>query len=150
MPRRAYPLMKNRWAALAVVLVAAALSYVARGPGVVGGVSPSFEAAIASRQSGVMVDLSARVVRVLPDDNEGSRHQRVLLAVEPPVGGVETVLVAHNIDLAPRVPWVEGDTITVRGQYEWNDKGGVIHWTHHDPGRRREGGWIEHRGRRYE
>jgi hypothetical protein len=150
MPRRVYPLMKNRWAALAVVLVAAALSFVARGPGGVGGVSPSLEAAIASRQSGVMVDLSARVVRVLPDDNEGSRHQRVLLAVEPPVGGVETVLVAHNIDLAPRVPWGEGDTITVRGQYEWNDKGGVIHWTHHDPGRRREGGWIEHRGTRYE
>jgi len=77
---------------------------------------------------------------------DGSRHQRLLLALES--GG--TVLVSHNIDLAPRVPAEEGDFITVRGQYEFNDKGGVIHWTHHDPKDWREGGWIEHDGERYE
>jgi len=96
--------------------------------------------------SGEMVTLEAEVVKVLPDDNDGSRHQRLLLALES--GG--TVLVSHNIDLAPRVPAEEGDFITVRGQYEFNDKGGVIHWTHHDPKDWREGGWIEHDGERYE
>lgn len=96
--------------------------------------------------SGEMVTVEAEVVRVLPDDNEGSRHQRLLLALE--TGG--TVLVSHNIDLAPRVPIEEGETITVRGQYEFNDKGGVIHWTHHDPKDWREGGWIELDGERYE
>ncbi len=110
----------------------------------------ALRSAIASRRSGVMVTLSADVVKVLPDDNEGSRHQRLLLRLGEPVGEVETVLIAHNIDLAERVPCEEGDRLLVRGQYEWNDRGGVIHWTHHDPGNRREGGWIEHTGVRYE
>jgi len=96
--------------------------------------------------SGEMVTLEAEIVKVLPDDNEGSRHQRLLLALE--TGG--TVLVSHNIDLAPRVPAGEGDVILVRGQYEWNDRGGVLHWTHHDPKDWREGGWIEFDGERYE
>jgi len=96
--------------------------------------------------SGEMVTLEAEIVKVLPDDNEGSRHQRLLLALE--TGG--TVLVSHNIDLAPRVLAEEGDVILVRGQYERNDRGGVLHWTHHDPKGWREGGWIEFEGERYE
>ncbi|GAB5496347.1 MAG: hypothetical protein Phyf2KO_14270 [Phycisphaerales bacterium] len=96
--------------------------------------------------SGEMVTLEAEIVKLLPDDDEEPRHQRLLLALES--GG--TVLVAHNIDLAPRVPADEGDTLIVRGQYEWNDKGGVLHWTHHDPKQWREGGWIELDGERYE
>lgn len=96
--------------------------------------------------SGEIVTLEAEIVKLLPDDNDGSHHQRLLLALES--GG--TVLVAHNIDLAPRVPADEGDTIIVHGQFEWNDKGGVLHWTHHDPKEWREGGWIELDGERYE
>lgn len=101
---------------------------------------------IDSRTSGEMVELRAEIVKLLPDDNEGSRHQRILLSLQ--TGG--TMLVAHNIDLAERIPAEEGDWITVYGQYEWNDKGGVLHWTHHDPKNWREGGWIEHAGVKYE
>jgi hypothetical protein len=96
--------------------------------------------------SGVMIDASGRVSKVLPDDNEGSRHQRFIL--ELPSG--HTVLVTHNIDLAKRVPLAAGDRVVIHGQYEWNDRGGVLHWTHHDPAGRHEGGWIEHKGQRYE
>ena len=107
---------------------------------------PLVETLIRERRSGIMVDTQGIVVKTLRDDNEGSRHQRFLF--ELPSGN--TLLVAHNIDLAPRVPLREGDEVRVYGQYEWNEKGGVLHWTHHDPRKRHEEGWIEHRGRRYE
>ncbi|MEO0631320.1 MAG: DUF3465 domain-containing protein [Planctomycetota bacterium] len=106
----------------------------------------AIRALIDSRTSGEMVELEAEIVKLLPDDNEGSRHQLFLLALE--TGG--TVLVSHNIDLAPYVPVEEGDRVLVYGQYEWNEKGGVLHWTHHDPKKWREGGWIEHKGVKYE
>ena len=84
---------------------------------------------------------------MLADDTRGSQHQRFILAL--PEG--HTVMVAHNIDLAPRVPDVrEGDTIVFKGIYEWNDKGGVVHWTHRDPNGRHPGGWLERDGRRYQ
>ena len=86
------------------------------------------------------------VVRVLRDDLDGSKHQRFILNV----GSGETVLISHNIDLAPRVENIaEGDSIEFAGEYEWNSKGGVVHWTHHDPAGRHAEGWIRHRGRTY-
>lgn len=87
------------------------------------------------------------VVRILPDDNDGSRHQRFILRL--PSG--RTLLIAHNIDLAPRVSGIrEGDTVEFYGEFAYNDKGGVIHWTHHDPQGRHPGGWLRHRGRTYQ
>ena len=65
------------------------------------------------------------------------------------VSGGPTVLVAHNLDLAPRVPLAEGDSVELQGVYEWNDRGGVIHWTHRDPEGRHAPGWIRHRQRLY-
>ena len=103
--------------------------------------------AFSNRESDVQVQGSGIVSRVLPDDLSGSRHQRFIL--ELPSG--QTVLVAHNIDLAPRIAAIErGDRVRFFGEYEWNDKGGVIHWTHHDPRGSHVGGWLEHAGRRYE
>ena len=98
-------------------------------------------------ESGVMVTVGGRVVKVLPDDDDGSRHQRFIIRLR---GEDHTVLVAHNIDLADRVPLEEGDTVTLRGQYEFNEQGGLLHWTHADPDGRHEGGWIECKGRRTE
>jgi len=98
-------------------------------------------------QSGDQVRGSGTVSHVLPDDNDGSRHQRFI--VELSFG--RTLLIAHNIDLAPRVRSIkEGDSVAFYGEYERNDRGGVIHWTHHDPRGNHVGGWIEHKGRRYE
>jgi hypothetical protein len=104
------------------------------------------EQATADGISGVMIEVRGEAIRLLPDDNEGSRHQRFIM--ETPSG--QTILVSHNIDLAKRVPLSTSDRITLYGQYEWNDRGGVVHWTHHDPAGRHQGGWIEHRGQRYE
>ena len=98
-------------------------------------------------RSNVQLGGEGRVVRILPDDNKGSRHQKFLLMLD----SGHTLLVAHNIDLASRVEGLrEGERLEFYGEYEWNQKGGVIHWTHHDPRGRHPGGWIEHKGRRYE
>lgn len=105
----------------------------------------SFSEAFAERKSERWMTVSVRVIKTLPDDNKGSRHQRFL--VEGRDG--TTVLVAHNIDLAKPVPLRIDETIEIRGRYEWNEKGGVLHWTHADPSGRLDGGWIRHQGIEY-
>lgn len=98
------------------------------------------------KTSDTIVEVSAEVIRILPDDNVGSRHQKFIVRIDRGL----TVLISHNIDLAPRVPLREGETVSIKGEYEWTDKGGVIHWTHHDPKNWREGGWIKHNGSIYQ
>lgn len=87
------------------------------------------------------------VLKLLPDDNKGSRHQRFLLQL----ASGRTLLISHNIDLAPRIESIQpGDTVEFNGEYEWNAKGGLVHWTHHDPKNRHEAGWLRHQGRTYQ
>lgn len=91
----------------------------------------------------VPVQGQGKVIKVLPDDTRGSQHQRFLLRL----GSNQTVLVAHNIDLASRLQNLHaGDTVRFKGIYEWNDQGGVVHWTHRDPSGRHTAGWLEHDG----
>lgn len=98
------------------------------------------------RRSDVQIEGQGVVVRVLPDDNDGSRHQRFIVRLD----SGQTVLIAHNIDLAPRLSSIrEGDTVAFKGEYEWNSKGGVIHWTHRDPNGRHAAGWLRHNGQTY-
>lgn len=104
-------------------------------------------AAYAARQSDLWVEASAQIERVLSDDQQGSRHQRLIVRL----ANGHSLLIAHNIDLAPRIPRPEtGQWVTFRGEYEWNDQGGVVHWTHHDPAGRLSGGWLEYAGQRYQ
>lgn len=100
----------------------------------------------AERLSDRQVRFEGEVSRVLSDDNEGSRHQRFIVELS----SGRTVLIAHNIDLAPRVPLRRGERVEIYGEYEWNERGGVVHWTHRDPRGRHPHGWIRHDGRVYE
>ncbi|EGQ9206994.1 DUF3465 domain-containing protein [Vibrio cholerae] len=100
-----------------------------------------------SQQSDLQVQGLGQVVKVLPDDNDGSRHQKFILKLN----SGQTLLVAHNIDLAPRIPNLKvGDIVEFYGEYEWNKKGGVLHWTHKDPQNRHDHGWLKHNGQVYE
>lgn len=104
-------------------------------------------AAFADRAGGRMVRTRGTVSRTLADDRDGSPHQRFIISTDSGV----SLLIAHNIALAPRLDGLSvGDRIEVYGEYEWNDKGGLLHWTHHDPQGRHVAGYIEWRGRRYQ
>ncbi|NRD73127.1 DUF3465 domain-containing protein [Shewanella sp. VB17] len=97
--------------------------------------------------NGVQVNAIGTVIKLLADDDEGSRHQRFILRLP----NQQTLLVAHNIDLAPRIKDIGlGDSVEFNGQYEFNDKGGIIHWTHHDPQAHHLDGWLKHNGQIYQ
>jgi hypothetical protein len=103
--------------------------------------------AFRQRTSDVQVEGQGIVRRLLSDDNDGSRHQRFIVAL---VSG-QTLLISHNIDLAPRVVGLrKGDVVSFSGEYEWTAEGGVIHWTHHDPNKRHPAGWIKHKNKLYQ
>ncbi|WP_419775836.1 DUF3465 domain-containing protein [Neisseria mucosa] len=103
--------------------------------------------AFENQQSDIQVKGAGTVLKTLPDDNQGTRHQRFILKLS----SGQTLLVAHNIDLADKIKGLKkGDKVGFYGEYEWSEQGGVLHWTHHDPAGRHADGWLEHNGRVYQ
>ena len=89
----------------------------------------------------LLINGSGVVVRILPDDIEGSQHQKFILELSTG----QTLLISHNIDLAPRINSLqEGDIVSFFGEYVWNSQGGLVHWTHHDPDDQHKNGWLKH------
>ncbi len=102
----------------------------------------------AERRSTVEVTAQGVVTAVLADDTGPSgRHQRFIIRL---AGATQTVLIENNVDVGRRVPVAPSDDVTVHGEYIWNDQGGLIHYTHHDPAPDHEGGWIDRNGVRYQ
>ncbi|MEB3766169.1 DUF3465 domain-containing protein [Acinetobacter sp. MD2] len=100
-----------------------------------------------NKQSNVQVEGEGEVKAILKDDLTGSRHQKFILDLQ---NGL-TVLIAHNIDLAPRLDGLQkGDRVQFHGEYKYNEKGGVVHWTHHDPSQRHANGWLKWKGQIYQ
>ena len=103
--------------------------------------------AFSTQESNSQISGQGIVTRLLADDNKGSRHQKFIIKL--PSG--QTLLIAHNIDLAPRINSLRvGDSIQFYGEYEWNERGGVVHWTHQDPSGTHQAGWLQHEGKRYQ
>lgn len=94
---------------------------------------------------GRWIEDSGFITRLLSDDRDGVRHQRFVVQLP----GRQTLLIAHNTDIAKRVPVGVGDRVRFRGLYEWNELGGLVHWTHHDPHGIEDGGWISLRKKIY-
>ena len=91
------------------------------------------------------IEDSGVVTRLLLEDEDDVPHQRFVVTLS----SGQTVLIAHNLDLAERVPVGIGDRVAFRGVYEWNPMGGVVHWTHRDPRGDDGEGFVRFRGRVY-
>lgn len=88
-----------------------------------------------------------RLTRGLGTKAASSQHQRFTIKLATG----QTLLIAHNIDLAERIDALAvGDQIDFYREYEWNDKGGIIHWTHYDPRSKHKAGWLVHNGKIYQ
>jgi hypothetical protein len=103
------------------------------------------QSAYAKTDTGRWIEDSGLVLRLLPDDDHGSQHQRFVIRLR----SGQTLLIAHNTDVAERIPVALGDRLHFRGLYEWNDLGGLVHWTHRDPMGVEDGGWVRYRRRVY-
>jgi uncharacterized protein DUF3465 len=102
----------------------------------------------ADHRSTVEVTGQGVVTAVLADDTGPSgRHQRFIIRL---AGATQTVLIDNNVDVGQRVPVSPTDEVIIHGEYVWNDQGGLIHYTHHDPAPGHEGGWIDRGGVRYQ
>ncbi len=105
------------------------------------------ERAYREHRSQVEVTVQGQVARLFPDrQGPAGMHEKFLLRLPSGL----TLEIEDNIDIAPRAPVQEGDTVTIHGEYVWKQTGGLIHYTHHDPRGRHEGGWIEVGGKRYQ
>jgi hypothetical protein len=101
-----------------------------------------------THQSQVEVTADGTVVQVLPDQAGSSGpHERFIIKL---TSYDLTLLVEHNLSIGTRAPVAVGDHVTVHGEYIWNSQGGLIHFTHHDPEARHEGGFIEDNGTKYD
>ncbi len=86
----------------------------------------------------VEVELIAQVIRLLPTDENGLRHQKFLIRL---TNGT-TVLVANDLSMGQQVPLNPGDIVEIKGEFIWTRRGGVLHWTHHTDEASHPGGWI--------
>jgi Protein of unknown function (DUF3465) len=103
--------------------------------------------AFENQQSNFQVKQAGRIIKILRDDDREPRHQRFVVQLE----SGQNLLIAHNIDLAPKVEGLmEGEEVSFHGEYEWNTRGGVVHWTHHDPKGLHPDGWLQYGNRNYD
>ena len=136
-------------AAIAPILFVALAGCGAAGSGTAGVArgDAALARAFDAHASDLEVEGRGTVVKVLADDDDGARHERFILRLD----SGQTLLVAHNIDIAPRIEVLAaGDVVAFRGVYEWNAEGGTVHWTHRDPGGAHAAGWLRCNGRVYE
>ncbi|MNS33567.1 hypothetical protein D3C72_656830 [compost metagenome] len=101
------------------------------------------------RNRRTFVILTGTVTDMLPDDVRPPRHQHFVVRYTGASGRPNRVKVAHNTDLAPRVPVKPNDTVTIKGEFIDETPMDVIHYTHYDP-RGGEGGYVKHAGKTYD
>lgn len=114
--------------------------------------SPNDQAVCAAYSAGrshVEVALDGTVTRLLGTaPGRVSPHEGFLMRL---ASGCDLIVrVEANTDFTGAIPLALGQRVSVKGEYEYYPRGGVVHWTHRDPRGRHEGGYIETAGHLYE
>ncbi|QDK37045.1 DUF3465 domain-containing protein [Bdellovibrio sp. NC01] len=87
------------------------------------------------------------VIKVLPDDNEGLKHQKWIVRLSN--GKQMQAVYNSDEDLCPRIPIKVGDVVAMGGMFLWTNQGGLLHWLHHDPRGNRPDGYVQLNGKFY-
>lgn len=107
-------------------------------------------AAWSEHRSHLEVTAAGSVSRVLGiRAGRSGSHEGFLLHLSGAGRGL-TVRVEDNVDLTGPVPLAPGEAVSVRGEYLYDPRGGLIHWTHRDPRGRHADGYVEAGGKRYQ
>jgi hypothetical protein len=103
-----------------------------------------------AHRSYVQVTATGSVARVLGTRvGPSGAHTGFLLHLRGSEGGGLTVRVETNVDITGPIAVQAGDDVAVRGEYIYDPRGGIIHYTHHDPRGRHPGGYVRVGGRVY-
>jgi len=139
-----------RWLLSAVatgVVLAAIYWYWQSRPGYL--VTPGFmtvQDAFQYRKTDIMAEVSGDVVRILALSREEPSAQQFVIRLD----NGQNILVVHSRRAGGEVPLSIGSRVTVRGQYQWSETGGIMRYTYYDPTPRRRHGWIDYQGERYD
>lgn len=104
------------------------------------------EKAYYEQRTGMMVEVTGKVIRILGYNKPDSDFQ--WFEMKTPNG--QHILIGHNNDSSDSIPLFVQDEVTVRGEYEWTERGGTIRSTQRDSSLQRRHGWIAHKDKRYD
>jgi hypothetical protein len=103
-----------------------------------------------AHRSYVQVTASGSVARVLGTRlGPAGEHEGFLLHLSGAEGRGLTVRVEDNTDLTGPIPLQAGEDAIVSGEYIYDPRGGIIHYTHRDPRGRHPSGYVRVNGRLY-
>lgn len=104
------------------------------------------EQAYYEKQTGLMVEVSGKVVRVLGSGESDDALQ--WFQMRTPAG--QRLMVSHDGGIGGPLPLSPRDDVIVSGRYEWTESGGTIRNTGRDASLARQHGWIELNGRKHD
>ncbi|MBD5654093.1 MAG: DUF3465 domain-containing protein [Candidatus Eremiobacteraeota bacterium] len=102
-------------------------------------------------RSHVEVTASGTIARVLGTrPGRISAHEGFLLHLRGAAGRGLTVRVEDNVDFTGAIPLQPGADVVARGEYVYDSRGGIVHYTHRDPRGRHAAGYVETGGKLYQ
>ena len=134
--------------------IVAALASALAAAGCAGGGTDAGNAAVydawRAQRSNVEVTASGSVARILGTRlGPSGDHEGFLLHLRGAGGHGLTVRVEDNVDITGPIPLQSGDDVEVRGEYIFDPRGGIVHYTHHDPRGRHSSGYVKVHDRLY-